>query len=443
MPRKTIDIQFPAAGVVRRMGLRATTESRGPFPAPWSTNVRLEDSLTNRLRGGSFTAQASSALDSRYHLLMEDGDHYLLEDGDYIASETDNAIYVYLTTETGKYVTTENGGYVVLGPRNSTATGFGSRVNIAGGDNAPDAGPADCLHRDRLFRVEDTAVFCSRQGHYTDWNYGAELDDTGRAAVFQAAEGGEIGEEPIALVPHKDGHLLVFTTNETWVLSGDPTTGSLRNVSREVGIISPRAWCKNHDTCYFLSSLGLYSVGTDGSGLKPVSEDRIPEDLTGVDDEYCVMDYYHQDRCVYIHLSGDVVSWAYDTARDGFWPFDLGSTDSHVLLGPFRLGQPRSFGRVLNLQGNIAADSDDVTWRIVTGDTAEGAAANGKAAIVAALAGTSYASYVSSSGTWSAGRAHIVYPRNRAIWCCVWLSCDGDWAYEASSMTAIVSGDWR
>ena len=50
-----MDILFPVAGVVRRGGLRATTDRRGPFPAPWATNVRLEDGLTNRLRGGSFT----------------------------------------------------------------------------------------------------------------------------------------------------------------------------------------------------------------------------------------------------------------------------------------------------------------------------------------------------------------------------------------------------
>ena len=61
MPRKTMNIQFPALGVVRRGGLRAATDRRGPYPAAWATNVRLEDSLTNRLRGGSFTAIAAGA----------------------------------------------------------------------------------------------------------------------------------------------------------------------------------------------------------------------------------------------------------------------------------------------------------------------------------------------------------------------------------------------
>ena len=61
MPRKLMDLQFPAAGVVRWLGLRDSTGGRGPFPSPWAVNVRLEDSLTNRLRGGSFTGIAAGA----------------------------------------------------------------------------------------------------------------------------------------------------------------------------------------------------------------------------------------------------------------------------------------------------------------------------------------------------------------------------------------------
>jgi hypothetical protein len=137
------------------------------------------------------------------------------------------------------------------------------------------------------------------------------------------------------------------------------------------------------------------------------------------------------------------ISWFYDTARQQFWPYDKNRSDSHVLLGPFQLGEAHAYGRVLNLQGNIAAGSDDVTWRLVAGDTAEEAAANGKAAIEAELAGNDYSDYVEAEGTWSAGRAHITYPRTRAIWCCLWLHSEGDWAYENAAMTVTPSGRWR
>jgi len=413
MPRKTIQLRWPAG--VNRRGPVVDTPAGNAWPSPWAHNVRLEDDLTSRLRGGSFIGQDASTVDvSRY---------------------------VYLVTENGDNIVTENGDPIVLGPQYGVATGH-DRVWVAPGTGAPASGTADCLYRDRLFRVSDNIIMCSRQGDYTDWDYGGELEDTGRAMVFQLSEATEVGGDVIALVPHKDAYLLCFTENETWILSGDPTTGTLRNVSREVGIIAPRAWCKNHDTVYFLSARGLYSVGADGGGLKPVSEDKIPEDLVDLDDSDCVLEYFHDDRCVYIHLTISP-SWLYDTARDAFWTFDNTTHNSHVLFGPFPLGNQDAYGRILNIQGNIAADSDDVTWALVTGATAEEAADNGRLAIEAALAGTSYSTYVAATGSWVAGRNHMAYPRTMALWCCVWLSCAGDWAFETASLTATASGDWR
>lgn len=368
MPRKTIDIQFPAAGVVRRLGLRTAAGGRGPYPAPWAMNVRLEDSITNRLRGGSFTGISA-----------------------------------------------------------------GSR-------------PSEILYRDRVLTFSGRAITATRMGDHTDTTLSPDVSDIMRPALFQFSEAGEQGGTVVALIPHKDQFLLGFTATETWVQQGDPLTGSRRRVSDQVGIVGADAWCVNHDTVYFLSSAGLYSVGADGSDLKALSEDVVPEDLTSVTDATCTLTYQHSDRGVYIHKTG--TDWFYDTARGGFWPFDTDETDSHVLLGPFQLGQARtatarSYGRVLNLHGNIAAGSDDVAWRIVTGDTAEEAADNGKAAIVAALAGSSYSSYVSAEGTWSAGRAHVRYPRTRAVWMVLWLHSEGDWAYEMAVLTALTSGSWR
>lgn len=363
MPTKTLQIQFPAAGVVRRWGLAAAYDSQKAYPTPWSINTRLEDSLTNRLRGGSFTGQASVA-------------------------------------------------------------------------------KASPVYRDRALTTSGRAILASRQGNHSDVAFSADLSDTMRPVIFQLALADAQGPTVVALVPHKDSYLLAFSATSVWVLAGDPATGSLRRISDQVGIIGPYAWCVAHDTVYFLSSRGLYSVGADGSGLKAVSEDRLPEDLIGVTDAACVLTYRHADRGVYITRSSGV-SWFYDTERDGFWPYTLASTDSHVLLGPFQLGQANAYGRIENLHGTTAAGSADVTWRIVPGDTAEASAVNGKAAITADLAGTSYSEYVHAEGIWAAGRAHMAYPRTRSIWCCLWLRSEGTWAYEAVAMTAMLSGGWR
>lgn len=363
MSRKTINIEFPSAGVARRLGLRVAAGGGGPLPAPWATNVRLEDSLSNRLRGGSFTAIAA-----------------------------------------------------------------GSRI-------AP-------VYRHRAITFSGKVVTAARVGEAIDKTVSTDVTDLSRAVHFTLADAGVTANDVVAVIPHKDAHLLCFTASEMWVLDGNPATPKLRRVSNKVGIIGANAWCINHDTVCFLSSSGLYSAGADGSGLKAISEDKIPEDLTGVVDSGCTLTYNHADRGIYIHRSSGV-SWFYDTERDGFWPFSLASTDSHVLIGPFVLGQPNARGRVLNLHGVIATGSTDVTWRLVPGDTAEQAAANGKAGIVADLVGGSYASYVPAEGTWSAGRAHIAYPRIPAVWCCLWLRSEGAWAFEEVIMTATLAGAWR
>jgi hypothetical protein len=416
MPRKTINIQFPVLGVVRRSGLRAVSDPGGPYPAVWATNVRLEDALTNRLRGGSFAGIA--------------------------ASTTTADRYVYLVTENGDNIVTENGDKIVLGPQ-SCVVAWNGWAWRAPGSSAPTASSGDCLYRDRLLRIDGNVILASRMDDTGDWNFSKDISDTMRPTFFQLSEAGEVGADVVTLVPHKDAFLLGFTASTTWVLKGDPTTGSLRNVSREVGIIAPRAWCKNHDMVYFLSSRGLYSVNADGSGLRAVSADKIPVDLEDVTDATCVLDYNHEDRGVYINRTGSTLDWFYDVERDQFWPFLTSTGDSHVLIGPFPLGEKDTYGRVLKLHGVIASGSADVDWRLVTGDTAEDAAANGKAAIEAAVAGTSYATYVASEGTWSAGRNNMAYPRIRAVWCCLWLHSQGSWAYEGASLEAMVSGKWR
>jgi len=349
-------------GVVRRYS-HERSYSAQDYPCPWSINARLEDSLTNRLRGGSFTAQ------------------------------------------------------------------------VAGTKSSP-------VYRDRAITFSGAIITASRQGDSTDTDVSADLSDTARPTKFPLSLAGETGANVVAVVPHKDAHLLCFTANETWVCSGDPVTGARRRISDKIGIIGASAWCVNHDTIYFLSSHGLYSVGADGSGLTALSEDRIPEHLTGVSDAACVLDYYHPDRGVYIHLTTGP-SWFYDTAREQFWPFDLTSTDSHLLVGPIRLGAPNQFGLIQTIHGIMASGGDDVAWRIVPGTSAEEACANGKLAITASLAGNDYDQYISSSGVWSAGRSSTGWPRARSMWCCIWLESAGDWAYEEIILEVMYFGRWR
>lgn len=315
----------------------------------------------------------------------------------------------------------------------------GSFTGISAGSR-----PSSIVYRDRTISIDNengNIVNASRVGASGDFSLASDVSDMLRATFIQFSEAKEPGDDVVALVPHKDQFLLAFTASETWVQQGDPVNGPKRRVSDQVGIVGADAWCVRHDTVYFLSSHGLYAVGADGSDLKAISEGILPEDLTGVTDTACTLTYQHSDRGVYIHKTGQ--DWFYDTARNQFWPFDTSETDSHLLVGPVKLGSVDRLGLIQTVHGMIAESSADVNWRIVPGDTAEEAAANGKLAIEADLAGNSYDSYVRGSGTWSAGRSSTERPRTTAMWACVWLTSTGDWAYEGITLKVIPAGEWR
>ena len=444
MPPKTIEIRWPNLGVVRRTANRVGGRQEA-YPTPWAMNVRLEDSLTNRLRGGSFTGQASAdfttdvgtsatTFNATLHGFV-DGLPVQLTTTDTLPADLETATTYYVVNATlSTFQLAESyGGTAVTFSDDGTGTHTAS----------PIFAKINPVYRDRAITFSENAITAARQGDSTDTDLDADVSDVARPILFQCAEAGSTGDTVVAVAPHKDSYLVCFTATETWVLSGDPATGSMRRVSDHVGILGASAWCVNHDTIYFMSAHGLYRMQADGSRLEPVSEDRVPEDLTGISDSDCILNYYHPDRGVYIHLTASP-SWFYDTAREGFWPFYTTSGDSHVLFGPLRLGTVDRFGLIQTLHGIIASESSSsVTWAIVPGDTAEEAAENGKAAITASLAGSSYSAYVKATGTWTAGRSQTSRPRVEAMWACLWLSSTGSWAFEGATMNLLPSGGWR
>lgn len=391
----TKEIVFPA-GVGRGQSFRQEVGRRERYTCPWAINVRTED-FTNRLRGGSWIPTAAAEQVGVFH------------SGD------------YLVADPGVDAPGENHG-------------------------------ADCIYRDRFIRPVSQAIYGSRQFTYTDWSLSSDISDVGRAwAPIQLSEAGELGGAIVALVPHKDAYLLAATSSSLWVVQGDPNAGgSLRNISRDVGMVGPRAWCRDHlDRYYFLSSHGLYTVSASGEGLQALSEDVVPDQLLGlneddepVPDEDTVLEYDHETRGVYIHIPTAEVSWLYETEEQGFWPFKVGYESSHVAIGPLQMNDKETYGRLLRMHGITAASSADVTWRVLVGDTAEEVSANAKTAIEALVAGNPVAN-IHSSGTWTAGVNHRRYPRARGIFMILLLSSSGNWGWEGAVAVFEPSGKWR
>lgn len=529
---RIIEVRFPQAGVNRRLGVHDSSMLRAPYPTPWSVNVRPEDALANRIRGGSRPgltkflanpigtavtgivsvptasvsgASAKLAVVADEALGVLDGTTLSTPTGDMLTEASD-----ILQTEGGDDILADTGGVPAscfLAARRDAVYGIASTgivsMNLSSGivdvltaskGTVPSGVTFGCVWRDRLVLAGgDNAIFMSRQGDPTDWDYGADVGDAGRAIAFQAGESQEIGDTCTALVPFKDTNLLVATQFGLWMVQGDPAAaGSLRNIARGIGMIGPRAWCLVEDArigdsfvrygIVFLGEDGLYLIAPTGDGLRSITHDSVPLELIDIPDTSTVtLAYSPEDRGVFVFatpVSGVATHWFYDLAQGGIWPIRLqedhqplsacwhegdilmagqdgylrylgGDSDdgddigSHLLIGPIRAAGAGTFGRILSLMASLAAGSGAVTWRIVTGETAENACDRGKLAIEAFQVGTPYTAYVAASGSLAAGRNGVAYPRVRSEWFCLWLESSDKWGYETAIIEIDQSGRVR
>lgn len=531
MAGKQFELRFPIAGVARRIGFRDSADTRQAYPTAWAVNCRAEDPFAKRLRGGSrpgltkllastvgttiaeiagLDTASSTATTPKLAVLVDST--FKVVSGGAITTPTArmtvggtsvviNSTGILLSSGTApaagmlcvrgnKAYCLASGGIVML----DTVTGQIDAL-VASTGTIPSGATVGGFYRDRLCLVKDNGVYLSRQGNPTDWNLGCDVGDAGRAVLFQLAGASEIGGDPTAFIPFQDAAALVSTAYGLWAMQGDPgTNGTLRCVSKGVGIISSRAWCKVEDAqvgdqlvrngVVFLSSTGLHVVSPNGDGLRGLSPNAVPEELVSIAGTTTVRMVYRPDeQGVHIYLtpaSGTGTHWFYDLANPGFWPMALqadheplavadydgktvlacsdgylryvgGDNDdgtaiqSHVLIGPLRLGQPGTYGRVQSLRATLAEESGAVTWRLVDGDTAEQACENAKTAIALYQAGdtTGAGQYVAASGDLLAGRNTIVYPRIRAEWLVVWLQSTTKWAYETMILETEQSGRMR
>lgn len=521
-PIKTFQLRWPGMGVIRRQS-QERDFSAVDYPTPWAVNCRLEDPITRRLRGGSrggLTKLLAAAVGTTIADMLaiqtsstSGTDEKLVVLVDETVGVVSGGAITYptaaLKTEAGDFIVTEAGSHILISTSDAPATGFlvaGKQCVYAVGTASiykldPKTGavttvtatagtiPTGCtfgaVYRDRLVLAGgDNTIYVSKQGDYANWDFGVDVSNAGRAIVFQLSGGAEVGELPTALVPCEDGHLLAATSKSLWIVRGDPVAGGgLQNVSKHVGILGSRAWCMTNRQVVFLSSDGLYHISQDGSDLLPLSQEKVPDELLGIDTTTTtvMLGYDHSTRSVHIYLTtagGSDVHWLYEVEKGLFWPmmvqddhapvavceYDgqllLAGTDgyiryvggddddgtdiaSHVLIGPIRIGGPIEFGLTHALYGILGADSGDVTWRIIVGETAETVADNGKAAITASLAGNDFSQYVSAEGSWSAGRSKAAWPRVRAVWMCLWLESTAKWAFESAICEIIPAGRVR
>lgn len=527
MPRfASKTLTWPMSGVSRS---RVYREQTRPYAAPWAVNVRAYGPLEERLRGGSrpglvkvstvdfggaITAVAAvtcidtSGVRQRDIVVIADGNFFTLRGTTVSAPDT------VLQTDGGVPILDDAGNEIMfpasvsaapagsLSPVFSVAERNGSlyiadsvlqvfnpnvgtvETVIASAGTIPAACPLVCVYRDRvILGGADHVWYASRQGDPTDWDFGADMGDPGRAVAGQVARAGHIGEPLTAIIPHGDSILTLASKNGMWALRGDPADGTLVSLSSEIGIVAPQAWAMSPDGLLaFLSNDGVY-IATPGERPVRFSSERVPQLLqdSATDTNTITMAYDANERGFHLFVTPNAVEgvtaqgthWWIDVERKALWPVIVpaamqpvaatrisgasglsevvfgcrdgylrkfsrsAATDdgtaiaSHVLLGPFRLtSDDISDAMMTEVHGILADNAGTVTCRIVMGNSAEECSDKAVAGITASLAGSAVTG-VAFTCTLNELRNKVFRPRARGVWGIVWLSASAAWAFEA------------
>ncbi|MFO7936003.1 MAG: hypothetical protein R6V06_00095 [Kiritimatiellia bacterium] len=510
-------LSFPIAGIGRRLSYDKQTR---PYSTPYALNVRGIGTLERRKRGGSrpglaklvdmgldsaitainavttvddsgvrlrhiiavaggklYDFDGSTFAQNAAELLWDDGNQILWEDGSTIVFDS-TVTAVNPVASTGAHQTAEYNGKLYLADSYLMSydplTGIVETVSATQGV-VPAGCSLICTYRDRMILASSHLWFASRSGDFTDWNYGSTFEDESRAILGQVTFSGIIGEPITALIPFRDQSLIIACKNSLWVLKGDPATGSIVNLSSEVGVIAPDAWSLSPSgMLVFLSNDGLYMSGVDDTPVR-VSEERVPYELRNVNTAAgnISVAYNPVERGFNIFISA-TNSWFFDFEHKALWkdvyqpshfPVSttlndgdglrtvvLGSTDgylrvfsssatdddgipftSSVVVGPFRIAADDVRDAILSeIHGILADNSGSVRWSAYMGGSAEH---------VADMSESIHNS--DASGIWTENRNRVQRPRCRGAWCAICLTSSSRWSFEAVSITGRQLGRLR
>lgn len=523
-------LSFPVAGVSASQNYR---KQEPPYTTPLAINVRGIDVIERRLRGGSrpglvkvLATKFNTPIQGITSVNWIDGDGDPRQDvvivakGDIFVVREDEDVTEdpTLDMETTGVILAEDGTDIVFGntvsqagtigsasfdsvERNgmlliadtvlrqySPASGIVGDVLAKTGSTIPAGQPLICRYRDRVFLAgENNVWYCSRQSDITDWDYGADFNDDGRAVIGAVSDAGRIGCKITAMIANNgDSSMLFSTENSIWMLTGDPATGDLRCISHEVGAISPTAWASSPDgLTLFLSCDGVYVVAP-GIAVSRFSERLLPSDLRNVDASANTISMAYDSEFDGFHLfispnTGLAGShWWIDNTNKAMWrvttpiagtvevPINMNpvaasrmvvagrnpeviigckdgylrkfsaaaTTDdgqpiaSKIFIGPVPLCSDDAQDAMIDeIHGIIGNAASGVSYKVFTGKYAEDVV--DKASAYQSGTETAYA----ASGTWAQGRNKVVRVRARDPWCMICVEGTGIWTYEAIAIT--------
>lgn len=273
--------------------------------------------------------------------------------------------------------------------------------------------------------------YASREGNPFDFNFVAT--DAQRAVAGGTGDLGQLGDIPRALIPYRDDSLMFGCAGSITVLRGNPADGGyMEQINSRVGVFGQNAWTFDADgNLYFWGSGGVYFSPRGFGPLTNITEERYP-DL--IDDEGAnpsthrvILGYDPRESGIQIAVTklsdgsssgywldlrtkalfpdsfqnthGAYSMFFYDAndtddkrlivgCMDGYmreFDADAKSDDGHAIdsyvdYGPIQLApRPDQEGIIYSVEAELGsdessgttADSDNVTWRIWTDESAD------------------------------------------------------------------------
>lgn len=412
------------------------------------------------------------------------GDHFL---GQYVVTDVTATTLTFapaLPVSDGYSATIGSVDYRVVrsakifDPKEETLTSLVSTSGVA---------PAGCrlvaLYRDRIVWAGGDLLphvwYASRQGDPYDYDYSQE--DSAAAVMAQASIAGQLADPITAMIPHSDECLIFGCYTSLWIMRGDPGYGgTLDQLSRKIGIVSAKAWCRTpDDMVVFLSADGLYVMPAGCAGFPAsLSRERLPDELLCLNSSresiHLEYDTVHRGVHIFVTKRDESASphWWFDWESKSFWRMSLqtdhepfavheriawddcpvvlvGGRDGYIRyfdrqfqvddgnneiesycdIGPIHL-DPENFdhGLLTEMIGVLGDGSGDVDWSIRTGHSAQEA----------------YNATAIASGTWTFGGMNpTVYPRIRGVSAFLRLSNNTTTRWFMERISAIVKSAGR
>lgn len=267
--------------------------------------------------------------------------------------------------------------------------------------------------------INGNTLFASAVNDPTNWD--VSNPDEG-AAWASSGSSGQIGRTIIALLSHGNGCLLLGHLDAMTVVRGDPQIGGdIVEVDSFAGPVMNSAWCKLGDDSTAILTREELAIMPPGCGAPKttLSRYKLPHDLAAVnpaggDTAALAYDGRWNGLMIFIRRKVSEVEFSYsqfyfDLAHKGFSPmeftsgefrlgvtlskaltrtrgsvialkngggsyFDTNSSEninSHVVIGPIRMGNAILDGILTRIAFELSEDSDPVNFQIYGGSSAQ------------------------------------------------------------------------